>query len=154
MSSARDAHESARYQTLVEKRSQITPGTRCDKSNCKSTQEFLPLYTMTGLQWCEELRSYRCRQCWDLHHGRSSKGRLRERTQAECDKWRQRLKERRPGERQECENCRVVKGDPGAPKRFTKPDTGCLCILCYVYMNKYKKHQPTRCNEYNEAIER
>ena len=29
-----------------------------------------------------------------------------------------------------------------------------MCLLCYVYMNKYKKPRPTGCNEYNEAIER
>lgn len=108
---------------------------------------------MTGLQWCEGLQVYRCRQCWDLHRRWSSKGRPRERTQAECDKWRQKLEEKGSAASHECENCHVVKGDPAAPKQFTKMDTGYLCMLCHVYMNKYKKLRSTGCNEYNEIME-
>jgi hypothetical protein len=141
-------------ETRVQKRREITLETKCGNPNCNTTQEFLLNYTMSGLQWCEELGDYRCRQCGDLYRRWTKKGRPRERTLAECDKWRQNLEKKGSIERHECENCHQKKGDPGAPTRFNKTDSGYLCMACYVYLHKEKKDRPIESVNYKDAMEK
>jgi hypothetical protein len=140
--------------TRVRKRNEITPETKCGNSSCSVTQELLLLYTMAGLIWCEELEGYRCRQCGDLYRRWSAKGKPRERTLAECNKWRRNLEQKGPAPRVTCENCGKVKGDPGSGARFNKTDTGHLCMACYAYLKDKKTARTSETMGYQDAMEK
>lgn len=140
--------------TRLRKRNEITSETKCGNPHCNITQECLLLYTMAGVLWCEELEGYRCRQCWDLYRRWSAKGQPRERTLAECNKWRQNLEKKGPAARVECENCHKVKGEPGASLRFNKTETGHLCTACYAHLCKVKKARPIENRFYQDAMEK